>query len=56
MKMLPRKVNSIAIATHTPVSPYIGAKIAANDRRIAHMLVRFMTDGFSVSPAPTNMP
>lgn len=55
-KIIPRKHNSTHMAIHTPFSPNVGASNAANDRRTAQMLKKFIRHGTSVSAAPTKTP
>ena len=54
VKIMPRKQSSIAIAIHTPLSPIVGARRSVSDTRTIQMLPKFISDGMSVLPAPTN--
>ena len=44
----------MAIAVQTPCKPNQCASTAASVRRTPHMLARFISEGLSVSPAPTH--
>ena len=50
---IPRAVSSVAIANHTPFSPYLEANAYAIVRRMHHIVHKFMSTGLMVSPAPT---
>ena len=53
---MPLKQSSMAMAIHTPRNPIIGANNKVKDILTAQMLKRFINDGISVFPAPTNTP
>ena len=52
----PRKLSSTHIAIHTPFKPNEGASSAANDKRTAQILKKFIKQGINVLAAPTNTP
>lgn len=55
-KIIPLKQSSIHIAIHTPLSPIVGARMAARGILTSHMLEKFIIAGITVSPTPTITP
>ena len=55
-KISPLKHSLMHMATHTLFRPNDGASKAANDRRTARILKKFIKHGTSVSAAPTKTP